>query len=204
MRIGRSACFTAAGVLLRRGTCRPRKVHVAKLTGYSTSAIVHARDVRLSLVQKVFQSGGKISTVSSFEGCVVLVADDEQVVLNLVIRVLTQHGYVVLSAEDGPSALRVCQEHTGPIHLALLDIVMPGMTGPQLFDFLAQVHSNIEVLFMSGYSGEQIAELAPGVKDSNFIGKPFQVTELVKRVNNILNNDDLCTRLDSETTAAHG
>jgi len=70
--------------------------------------------------------------MSSFERCVVLAADDEPTVLRTVTLVLKRHGYEVIPTPNGPSALDVCQEREGPIHLALLDVMMPGMTGPEL------------------------------------------------------------------------
>src|ERR1700722_13826852 len=99
--------------------------------------------------------------MSSFDRCVVLVADDEPAVLKVVTHALTRHGYSVIPAGDGAAALRICQERQGPIHLALLDIMMPGMKGPQLYECLKQIHAKIAVLFMSGWSSALISELAP-------------------------------------------
>ena len=65
----------------------------------------------------------------SFERCVVLVADDEPIVLQLVRDVLVRHGYIVISATDGRNALQACLQREGPIHLAVLDVMMPGMNG---------------------------------------------------------------------------
>src|SRR5690349_25120681 len=99
--------------------------------------------------------------MSSFERCVVLVADDEPAVLRIVSYALTRHGYTVIPASDGPSALAACQSREGPIHLALLDVMMPGMSGPELFQRLQEIHPTISVLFMSGYKAEHVAQLAP-------------------------------------------
>ena len=67
--------------------------------------------------------------------------------------------------------LCVCHDREGPIHLALLDIMMPGMSGPELFECLLDLYPKIEVLFMSGYQPEQV--LPRGLKDAHFIAKPF-------------------------------
>ena len=139
--------------------------------------------------------------MSSFERCVVLIADDEPTVLRTVSYALTRHGYVVIPASDGPSALKACQEREGPIHLALLDVMMPGMTGPELFECLLEIHPRISVLFMSGYKAEQIAEMAPGLKEAQFIAKPFLPRDLVHKVNVILGNSDVCTLLGDEVEA---
>jgi two-component system cell cycle sensor histidine kinase/response regulator CckA len=134
----------------------------------------------------------------AFERCVVLVADDEPSVLRLVTHVLTRHGYTVLAAADGRNALEACLRREGPIHLAVLDVMMPGMTGPELAVCLTAHHPKIEVLFMSGYRTDQIADLSPGIKGAHFIAKPFLPRDIVQRVNEILGNSDVCIPLDDE------
>jgi DNA-binding response OmpR family regulator len=139
--------------------------------------------------------------MSSFERCVVLVADDDPAVLGMVAYALRRHGYEVIPATDGPTALRACRQREGPVHLALLDIMMPGMTGPELSECLLELHPQIAVLFMSGYRQEHVLPLA--IKDAHFIAKPFYPRDLVHRVNTILGNSDVCTLLDDEAQAAH-
>ena len=141
--------------------------------------------------------------MSSFDRCVVLVADDESAILKVVTHALTRHGYVVIPAEDGLAALQICRHREGPIHLALLDIMMPGMKGPQLYECLKEIHARIAVLFMSGWSSSLISELVPDMKEVHFIAKPFTPRDLVQRVNDILGNEDVCTLLDDETEMAH-
>jgi|HubBroStandDraft_4_1064222.scaffolds.fasta_scaffold1036260_1 two-component system cell cycle sensor histidine kinase/response regulator CckA len=139
--------------------------------------------------------------MASFERCVVLVADDEPVVLRTVSYALIRHGYDVISAPDGPSAVNVCEEREGPIHLALLDVMMPGMSGPELLECLQRLHPKIAVLFMSGYQAAQIPALA-SIRDAHFIQKPFLPRALVQRVNEILGNSEVCVLLEDETEAA--
>lgn len=136
-----------------------------------------------------------------FERCVVLAADDEPTILRLVSHALRRHGYTVIEAPDGPTALRKCQEDGSPIHLALLDVMMPGMTGPELFRRLRDLHPDIAVLFMSGYKPEQIAHLTPGINHAQFIAKPFLPRDLVMRVNAVLGNSEVCVPLDDEAEA---
>ena len=92
----------------------------------------------------------------SFERCVVLIADDEPAILRLASTALSRHGYDVLSVADGASALRACEQREGPIYLALLDIMMPYLTGPELYSCLNGSIPKSKVLFMSGYRPEQI------------------------------------------------
>jgi len=139
--------------------------------------------------------------MSSFERCVVLVADDEPSVLRTVTYALTRHGYDVIPTADGPSALRACQQREGPIHLALLDVMMPGMSGPELLACLQEIHPKIGVLFMSGYQAAHLAAYAPIIRAAHFIEKPFLPRVLVQLVNEILGNTDVCILLDEEAEA---
>jgi two-component system cell cycle sensor histidine kinase/response regulator CckA len=116
----------------------------------------------------------------------VLVAEDEDGVRAPVRRILVAHGYRVLEAQDGPSALRVARDHAGKIDLLLTDVVMPGMNGGELARQLRRVRGGLRVVFMSGYSTEAVAThgiLAPGAA---FLQKPFSVEELVGRLRDVL------------------
>jgi two-component system, cell cycle sensor histidine kinase and response regulator CckA len=123
------------------------------------------------------------------------------VVLRTVCYALIRHGYDVVSASDGPSALHVCEEREGPIHLALLDVMMPGMSGPELSLCLQKLHPKIAVLFMSGYQASQIPALG-SIRDAHFIQKPFLPRALVQRVNEILGNTEVCEILKDEAEVA--
>jgi DNA-binding response OmpR family regulator len=136
----------------------------------------------------------------TFERCVVLIADDEPAILQITSRALSRHGYDVITAPDGLSALRAGEERDGPIHLALLDIMMPGLKGTEVSAHLRAIHPKIEVLFMSGYRSEQIDTGA--LMDAHFIAKPFLPRTLVQRVNQILGNTDVCTLIEDETEIA--
>ena len=116
----------------------------------------------------------------------VLVVEDEDGVRAPVRRILVAHGYRVLEASDGPSALHLVEHHAGKIDLLLTDVVMPGMNGGELADRLRRVRSGIRVVFMSGYSAEAVAThgvLSPGAA---FLQKPFSVEELLERLQEAL------------------
>ena len=136
--------------------------------------------------------------MSGFERCVVLVADDEPMVLQLATRALARHGYEVIPATDGMAAYRAAENRDGPIHLALLDVVMPGLDGPELYRRLQDIRPQTKVLFMSGYDREQLRTLP----SAPFLPKPFLPRTLVERVNGILGNEDVCALLDEETETA--
>lgn len=84
----------------------------------------------------------------------VLVVEDQPDVRRLAARILAARGYTVLQAEDGASALAVARHHSGPIHLLLTDVIMPGITGVELAKRFRALYPNCAVLLMSGYPGE--------------------------------------------------
>src|ERR1051326_928210 len=81
----------------------------------------------------------------------ILLADDDPGMRHLTYSVLESHGYSVLQAENGKKALAIAQNHQGPIHLLISDVMMPELDGPSLAEELRAVHPETRVIFMSGY-----------------------------------------------------
>jgi DNA-binding NtrC family response regulator len=116
----------------------------------------------------------------------ILLAEDDQQVRALAAAVLERYGYRVLAAGSGREALSALEAREGPIHLLLTDVIMPDMNGKELFNKVSQIHPNIRVLYMSGYTDNVIAHhgvIDPGV---NFIEKPFTVKALSAKVREAL------------------
>lgn len=116
----------------------------------------------------------------------ILVIDDDAGVLRLTAQVLGKAGYTVLSVQSGPEALQVCARHLPEIRLVLSDVVMPGMSGPELLRGLQTLRPDLKVIFMSGYRnvGARDRELIDAA--AGFIGKPFSPEQLVARVDGAL------------------
>jgi two-component system cell cycle sensor histidine kinase/response regulator CckA len=116
----------------------------------------------------------------------VLVVEDEDQVRDLASRILRRQGYRVLEAANGGEAILVCEQHQGPIHLTLTDVIMPRMSGQDLAERIRSLRPEAKFLFMSGYTDEAIAR--HGVLDEgvNFIGKPFSAVKLAAKVREIL------------------
>jgi CheY-like chemotaxis protein len=112
----------------------------------------------------------------------VLIVDDSEAVLALTSRILSKAGYRVLTAPSGDWALSVSQRHPATIDLLLTDVMMPGMSGPQLARSLSQLRGGMRVLYMTGYRRDSPGgELAvpPG---SNLIEKPFKPEALLRAI----------------------
>jgi PAS domain S-box-containing protein len=117
---------------------------------------------------------------------VVLVVEDQEDVLRLTRRVLEDQGYRVLSAHAGVEALRLSEYHSGPIHLLVTDVVMPGMNGREVALLLQPAHREMKVLYMSGYPDASVVRqglLEPGL---DFLQKPFSPQALARRVREVL------------------
>src|SRR3989442_564857 len=84
----------------------------------------------------------------------VLLVEDEEMIRNLVQKVLKANGYTVLVAASGRDAERVAGQHDGPIHLVVTDVVMPGMNGREVAQRLAAARPRIQVLYLSGYTDD--------------------------------------------------
>ncbi len=109
----------------------------------------------------------------------ILLVEDESPVRYVVRTILQRSGYSVLEAGDGGAALHLSQAHPGPIHLLLTDVVMPGLSGPELFQRLDLQRPGMPVLYMSGYADKTV----PG---DHFLQKPFTKEALVRKVREVL------------------
>ena len=116
----------------------------------------------------------------------ILVIEDEDVVRNLASRGLRDHGYSVVEARNGVQALVYIKQHPGTVDLVISDVVMPLMGGRELGEDLARVEPGLPVLFMSGYTGEDVVQrglLDPGAP---FQQKPFTPAGLATKVRAML------------------
>jgi PAS domain S-box-containing protein len=119
------------------------------------------------------------------EGITVLLAEDDPLMRRLTKKMLEQHGYTVLESEDGQMALkRVGTDHK-KIDLVLTDVVMKGMSGPELVLRLMDLHPEMKVVYMSGYTGELVAN--QGVESGiRLLEKPFTRAALLKVLDSAL------------------
>jgi two-component system, cell cycle sensor histidine kinase and response regulator CckA len=117
----------------------------------------------------------------------ILVVEDEDAIRQVAIRVLTRQGYKVIAANSGEAALAEVAALDRPIDLLLTDMVMPGMTGPELAKQLRAQQPGLRVLFTSGYSADAVARQF-GLTDNTwaFISKPYGLADLTREVRRVL------------------
>jgi DNA-binding response OmpR family regulator len=110
---------------------------------------------------------------------VILVADDEVMIRNLVTLLLQAHGFIVLSASDGQEGLELSRKYPGTIELVITDIDMPRLNGMDLCAHLLEERPGIKAIVMSG---EEKGEILSRNVNLPFLPKPFDGERLLERI----------------------
>ena len=112
----------------------------------------------------------------------VLIVEDDAPIRRAIARELRSLGYQVLEAAEGHEACRRAEEHVERIDLVICDVMMPGMLGPEVAERLRAIHVEARVLFVSGYSVDELVRLGVDPSAANVLKKPFSPVELAQRV----------------------
>lgn len=130
----------------------------------------------------------------------ILLVDDNPGVASLTRRVLERAGYSVLTACEGSEALSIAQSHKGSLDLLLSDIVMPGMTGPELAQSLSNIRPRTRVLLMSGYA-DHAAVKGHVAAPAALIQKPFTQAILLDAVREALSTVNCAETRTTQSSA---
>ncbi|NLI29573.1 MAG: response regulator, partial [Nitrospiraceae bacterium] len=117
-------------------------------------------------------------------GETILLVEDDALVRRATASILTAYGYTVLAAANGAEALEVHREHRAAIRLVLLDVIMPGMNGEQVYEALAAVEPGLKVIFLSGYPQEVLEQKK--LAEVMYLPKPVAPADLIKAIKTIL------------------
>lgn len=123
----------------------------------------------------------------------VLLVEDEDALRRAAAEFLSLRGYQVLEARDGADALTVTKNHASAIHLAVTDVVMPHMSGGQLAKELLTLRPETRVLFVSGYAGQTVINHKVADLGTNFLQKPFTLSQLANKVRSVLDHCSAAT-----------
>jgi PAS domain S-box-containing protein len=119
-------------------------------------------------------------------GKTVLLVEDDGLMRGLTRQMLEEHGYRVIEAEDGKSALEKLRSPGVTIDVVLTDVVMRGMSAPELTRELLQLQPAIKIVYMSGYTGELIAQNGDTLHGKAMLDKPFTRATLLKTLHEAL------------------
>jgi hypothetical protein len=116
------------------------------------------------------------------QGTTILLVEDDEIMRSLTRQLLQEHGYTVVEADDGKSALEWAESHPQPVDLLLTDVVMKRMSGPELVERLHASRPALKIVYMSGYTGELIAEREMLHRGITLLEKPFSRTALLNTI----------------------
>jgi two-component system cell cycle sensor histidine kinase/response regulator CckA len=116
----------------------------------------------------------------------ILVVEDDHAVRLLICKILEKNHYAVIEAEDGEDALMVAHLNEGRIDLLVSDVVMPGISGPDLVRQFAPIHPETKFLLISGLSAEKIEAASSFPRGIEFLKKPFNQKELLEHIQHLL------------------
>jgi PAS domain S-box-containing protein len=116
----------------------------------------------------------------------ILLVEDAEALREVARKTLERYGYTVLEAEDAAAALALVGKHPDAIDLVLTDVVMPGLSGPELADRLTAGRPKLRVLFMSGYTDSEALRRRMVGRNAPYIQKPFTPVELAQKVRQVL------------------
>ena len=143
--------------------------------------------IHLPRVPDSTPAGHQVNDQETVEGReTILLVEDDAALRSLATRILQRAGYHVLAAADAPQARRIFAAHSEPVDLLLTDVVLPGMSGPDLADLLTGRAPGLKVLYTSGYNDNLV--LRDKVLDggTDFLGKPWSVGSLTRKVREVL------------------
>ena len=119
----------------------------------------------------------------------ILLVDDEEYIRDLGVELLTDVGYKVLTATNGEEGLQIYKKEQKKIDLIILDLVIPGMGGKKCYEEILKINPRAKILIVSGYSANGPGKSALEAGAKGFVGKPFDVSHLLEKIREILDED---------------
>lgn len=157
-------------------------VHLNSELGVGTTFKVYL-PVHTRLAENV---GSKLEPLPPRGQETILLAEDEDQVRSAVVQILERAGYRTIAATNGIDAIALLRDATMPVHLVLLDVVMPGLGGPETWEQLRVLRPTLRVLFSSGYADDRYQRLLP--PGAVLLEKPFRAENLLHRVRKALDD----------------
>lgn len=121
----------------------------------------------------------------------IFIAEDEESVREFMKDVLESYGYKVILAVDGVDAVKKYDENRDAINMVILDVVMPGKNGKEVYVHIKEISPGIKALFMSGYTQDILTSRGIYEEGLEFISKPLDMQSLMTKIRSILDKRDI-------------
>ncbi len=165
-----------AGIVAAHGGTVTVDSEVAQGTTFTVELpLVHSPESEPPLELKPARRGNEV----------ILVAEDEPLVRSQVVRILSRAGYLVLEAANGTQAIAEFARRSNEIDLVLLDVIMPGLDGWQVYERVEALRPGIKVLFTTGYAANALPEDF-GSRGKRLLTKPYKPQALLDLVRDVL------------------
>ncbi len=163
------------------------KNHKGIITVYSKKGHGATFNIYLPVSEKAIVPPTRMMDDDVMKGTeTILVVDDEVHVLDTTRAMLEHLGYTVLTAEGGKAGWEIYQDNKDTIGLVILDMVMPGMGGGEVYDRMKALDPDVKVIISSGYSLNVEASEIMGRGANDFIQKPFGVKDLSHKIRKVI------------------
>jgi PAS domain S-box-containing protein len=118
----------------------------------------------------------------------ILLVEDEKVVRNLSKSLLESCGYKIIEAANGQEGLSICQQPETKFDMLVTDVVMPKMSGRQLAEQVERLRPGTKILYMSGYTDDEVLRQGVVKAGENFVEKPFTFDTLTQKIRELLDS----------------
>ena len=116
----------------------------------------------------------------------ILLIDDEECVIDANKLILERLGYHVLTAQSGSEAIQIYKSSPEKVHMVILDMILPEMSGGEIFDRLKALNPNVKVILYSGYGIDGNAQDIIDRGCNGFLQKPFKIEHLSQTLRQVL------------------
>ena len=124
--------------------------------------------------------------MASSAGASILIVEDEAELRNLFALILEMEGFTVLQAADGQKGLEILTAHPGPIRMVITDLNLPKVGGMDLINQARALSPGVKIVGTSGMAGDKVREMVMRAGADDFIPKPFQAQDAIRKLKAIL------------------